>query len=223
MTYTVREIFHTLQGEGANAGRAAVFVRFAGCNLWSGRAEDRARDAERTGARCPLFCDTDFVGGAKYESAEQLAKHVSSELRGADLVVLTGGEPLLQLDARLGECLQSLGVTVAVETNGTREFKPGARMHVDFVCVSPKLNPAHLVIEYGDEIKVVYPAMDPLAFTSYSRRFGKRWVSPEATIRFDGIGESVVSIAAMKAAAEFCLENPPWRLSLQTHKLLGLR
>jgi len=207
MTYAVKEIFYTLQGEGANTGRAAVFLRFAGCNLWSGREEDRST------AVCQ-FCDTDFVGGSKFANAEQLAAAVAVEWLGAGdrFVVCTGGEPLLQLDRPLIDRLHEQGFEIAVETNGTIEAPAG----LDWICVSPKAN-APLVQTHGDELKVVYPQegldletlenLQNLAFTYF-------FVQPMDGPDLDRNAE---------LAACYCLEHPRWRLSLQTHKLLGIR
>jgi 7-carboxy-7-deazaguanine synthase len=208
--YTVKEIFYTLQGEGANTGHAAVFCRFAGCNLWTGREADRAS------AVCS-FCDTDFVGvgpdGGKFATAEELADAVASrwpnERDGDRLVVCTGGEPLLQLDASAIDALHGRGFRVAVETNGTVEPPPG----LDWICVSPKAN-APLVLTSGDELKLVYPqaGADPERFEKLD--FDNFFLQP-----MDGPDARENTRKAM----EFCLANPPWRLSLQTHKLLGLR
>jgi 7-carboxy-7-deazaguanine synthase (Cx14CxxC type) len=208
--YTVKEIFYTLQGEGANAGRPAVFCRFAGCNLWTGREADRAT------AICN-FCDTDFVGvgpdGGKFATADALADAIESRWptpeRVNRFVVCTGGEPLLQLDAPAVDALHSRGFAVAVETNGTQEAPPG----LDWVCVSPKSN-ASLVLTHGDELKVVFPqqGVDPLRFESLD--FEQFFLQP-----MDGpaLQENT------RAAVYFCLAHPKWRLSLQTHKLLGVR
>lgn len=211
MAYAVKEIFYTLQGEGLQAGRAAVFCRFAGCNLWSGREEDRAS------AVCQ-FCDTDFVGtngtgGGKFATAEELAKAVASHwpegAGGEKFVVCTGGEPLLQVDAELTAALHAEGFWIAVETNGTQPVPGG----VDWVCVSPKAGTT-LAVAGGDELKVVYPqeGVDPNAF----RTLGfKHWlIQPK-----DGPDAA----ESLRAAIRFCGEHPVWRLSLQTHKLIGIR
>ncbi|MFN8038252.1 MAG: 7-carboxy-7-deazaguanine synthase [Acidimicrobiales bacterium] len=217
MTYLVKEVFATLQGEGAQTGRAAVFCRFTGCNLWSGREEHRADAVCR-------FCDTDFVGtdgpgGGRFATAGELADRVAAvwaaELGGAGdagegrrFVVCTGGEPLLQLDDELVAALHDRGFTVAIETNGTRPVPAG----VDWVCVSPKAG-ADLVVTTGDELKVVFPQpgaepdrFDDLAFT---HRFVQPMDGPDAA-------------ANLAAALAFCRRHPRWRLSLQTHKLLGI-
>ncbi|MDQ3672852.1 MAG: 7-carboxy-7-deazaguanine synthase [Gemmatimonadota bacterium] len=208
MTYTVKEIFYTLQGEGAQSGRAAVFCRFAGCNLWTGREEDRAR------AVCQ-FCDTDFVGtgpdGGRFSGAEVLADAVDRCWRGegAKYVVCTGGEPLLQLDDPAIAALHGRGFTVAVETNGTRP----APESLDWVCVSPKAG-APLVQTRGNELKLVFPqegAMpEQFEDLDFEHFFLQPMDGPEAATNTD-------------RAVGYCLRNPRWRLSLQTHKLLGLR
>ena len=211
MSYSVKEIYYTLQGEGAQTGRAAVFLRFAGCNLWSGREEDRSS------AICS-FCDTDFVGtdgpgGGKFRSAEKLADSVARawplDSAGArPLVVCTGGEPLLQLDEPLMNALHSRGFEVAVETNGTRIPPDG----LDWVCVSPKAG-ADLVLKTGDELKLVFPqeGAEPPRFEGLE--FEHFFLQP-----MDGPDREVNT----RLAAEYCLRNPRWRLSLQTHKLVGL-
>jgi 7-carboxy-7-deazaguanine synthase (Cx14CxxC type) len=212
MSYSVKEIFYTLQGEGANAGRPAVFCRFAGCNLWTGREADRAE------AVCQ-FCDTDFVGtdgpaGGKFETADELAEAVhrawpSEVAPGArPLVVCTGGEPLLQLDDAAVLALHRRGFEVAVETNGTRTPPAG----LDWVCVSPKAG-APLVLESGDELKLVYPqpGAEPERFRGLS--FRHFFLQP-----MDG-PERARNTAL---AVTYCLEHPEWRLSLQTHKMLGI-
>ncbi|MGU3661936.1 7-carboxy-7-deazaguanine synthase [Methylobacterium fujisawaense] len=209
MSYAIKELFYTLQGEGQNAGRAAVFCRFAGCNLWSGR------EADRTQAIC-AFCDTDFVGtdgtgGGRFE-AEALARAVETTWAGGRerrLVVLTGGEPLLQVDGALTSALHDRGFAVAVETNGTRPVPPG----IDWLCVSPKAG-APLVLTRGDELKLVYPqaGAEPQRFEGLA--FDHFVLQP-----MDG----PMRAANTAAAVAFCLANPAWRLGLQTHKDLGIR
>jgi len=210
MTYAVKEIFYTLQGEGANTGRAAVFCRFAGCNLWSGREHDRAD------ATCQ-FCDTDFVGingpgGGSFATADALAAAVSAAWprgeTGKRFVVCTGGEPLLQLDQPLLDALHQEDFEVAVETNGTLPAWPG----IDWLCVSPKAG-ATLVVRSGDEIKLVYPqaGAEPELFERL--RFENFFLQP-----MDGPERQ----ANTEAALHYCLAHPRWRLSLQTHKLLGI-
>lgn len=209
MTYAVKEIFYTLQGEGFHAGTPAVFCRFAGCNLWSGREEDRAT------AACQ-FCDTDFIGtdgtkGGKY-SAEDLADRIAAEWPGSRqhrFVVCTGGEPLLQLDKPLIDALHQRGFKIAVETNGTQSVPDG----IDWICVSPKAG-APLRITHGHELKLVYPQadLDPKIFESMD--FQHFFVQP-----MDGPERNYNTHKAIA----YCLENPRWRLSLQTHKITGIR
>jgi 7-carboxy-7-deazaguanine synthase len=211
MSYAVKEIFYTLQGEGANAGRAAVFCRFAGCNLWSGREADRASAICR-------FCDTEFVGvdgagGGKFEAAEDLAAAVeqkwpSNSVLGQRFVVCTGGEPLLQLEANLLSALRRREFEIAVETNGTIAAPEG----VDWLCVSPKAG-AELVQRSGDELKLVYPqaGADPAEFEMLS--FRHFFLQP-----MDGPDRA----ANTELALRYCLDHPQWRLSLQTHKFLGI-
>jgi 7-carboxy-7-deazaguanine synthase len=210
MTYSVKEIYYTLQGEGANTGRAAVFCRFAGCNLWTGREQDRLD------ATCQ-FCDTDFVGtdgpgGGRFTSASELGEAVAAAWPEGTaqrrFVVCTGGEPLLQLDAALVQALHHQGFEVAVETNGTIQPPEG----VDWLCVSPKAG-AELIVRAGDEIKLVFPqaGAEPTDFEGlgFSHFFLQPMDGPERD-------------ANTAAALQYCLEHPRWRLSLQTHKLLGI-
>ncbi len=256
MTYAVKEIFYTLQGEGANAGRPAVFCRFAGCNLWSGREEDRAR------AVC-TFCDTDFVGtdglgGGKFVDAEALADAVAScwpvrgeaspsptLLRrgreqgqeemgrlplppsggvreggdrgtnaGTRLVVCTGGEPGLQLDTALIDALHAQGFAIAIETNGTVALADG----IDWICVSPKAD-APLVVTAGDELKLVYPQAAAMPERFAGLDFAHFLIQP-----MDGLpGDPQARASNTARAVEYCLAHPQWRLSMQTHKLLGIR
>jgi 7-carboxy-7-deazaguanine synthase len=209
VTYAVKEMFYTLQGEGARAGRPAVFVRFAGCNLWSGREQDRAQ------AVCQ-FCDTDFVGtdgegGGKLETAEALARAAAAFWPGggAPYVVCTGGEPLLQLDTRLIAALHAQGFEVAVETNGTT----AAPAEIDWICVSPKAG-AELVQRSGDELKLVYPQTGAEPEHYEDLDFRHFFLQPMDGPRRD---------ANTRATIAYCLAHPRWRLSLQTHKLLGMR
>ena len=213
MTYSVKEMYYTLQGEGANTGRPAVFCRFSGCNLWSGREQDR------DSAICS-FCDTDFVGvdgpgGGRFESASKLASAVadrwprgSGEPSGHPLVVCTGGEPLLQVDEELVEAFHSVGFEVAVETNGTQRPPAG----LDWICVSPKAG-ADLVLRSGDELKLVYPQKElppaKLSRLEFSHFFLQPMDGPQ---RDDNT----------RLAVEYCLQHPQWRLSLQTHKYIGI-
>jgi len=209
MSYAVKEIFLTLQGEGGQAGRAAVFCRFAGCNLWSGREQDRAN------AVCS-FCDTDFVGmdgvnGGRFDTARALAEAVAAQWTGPAthrLVVCTGGEPLLQLDAPLIDALHAAGFSIAVETNGTIAAPDG----IDWICVSPKAD-APLAQATGQELKLVYPqaGVDPARFEAlgFERFFLQPMDSPARTEN-------------TQAAIAYCLAHPRWRLSTQTHKYLGI-
>ena len=211
--YTVREIFYTLQGEGAQAGRPAVFCRFSGCNLWTGRESDRAN------AVC-TFCDTDFVGvgpdGGRFATAAELARRVAATWPApahvaTPLVVCTGGEPLLQLDEALVRAFHAEGFEVAVETNGTQPAPPG----LDWVCVSPKAS-APLRLTNGDELKLVYPQREPDAQPECFERLDFRLFSLQPMD-----GPDIVENT--RRAVDYCLAHPKWRLSLQTHKLLGLR
>ena len=211
MTYSVKEIFYTLQGEGANVGRPAVFCRFSGCNLWTGREQDRATAVCR-------FCDTEFVGtdgdgGGKFETAEALASAVAARWpaggKGTPLVVCTGGEPLLQLDAALVEALRAKGFSIAVETNGTLEPPAGDL----WLTVSPKAG-APFVLKRGSELKLVYPqpGADPEKFAglAFDHFFLQPMDSPERAKN-------------TALAVDYCLAHPQWRLSLQTHKITGIR
>lgn len=210
MSYAIKEIYYTLQGEGAQAGRPAVFMRFAGCNLWTGREEDRA-------AAVCSFCDTDFVGtdgpgGGKFRSPEALADAVAAHWPGGGrpYVVCTGGEPLLQLDAPLVEALREAGFEVAIETNGTQPLPPGG---IDWICVSPKAG-TELVVRAGNELKLVFPqaGAEPERFESLE--FRHFFLQP-----MDGPDVE----ANTRLAVEHCLAHPRWRLSVQTHKALGIR
>ena len=209
MSYSVKEIFATLQGEGGQAGRRAVFCRFSGCNLWSGREEDRA-------AAVCSFCDTDFVGmdgegGGRFANADALADAVEAAWgagRQHRLVVCTGGEPLLQLDVAALAALKARGFAIAVETNGTLAAPAG----IDWICVSPKADAPLRQVE-GQELKLVYPqvGVDPARFEdlAFERFYLQPMDGPDALIN-------------TQAAIAYCLAHPRWRLSLQTHKILGL-
>lgn len=207
--YAVKEIFYTLQGEGANAGRPAVFCRFAGCNLWSGREADRAEAICR-------FCDTDFVGvdgpgGGRFATADELAAAIAAAWQGEGgrrFVVLTGGEPMLQVDDALIEALHRHSFEVAIETNGTLPVSP----LIDWICVSPKAGAA-LAQRSGDELKLVYPQPELMPEAVEDLAFKLRYLQP-----MDG-PERARNTAA---AVEYCKSNPKWRLSLQTHKLIGI-
>lgn len=209
--YSVKEIFYTIQGEGFNAGRAAVFVRFAGCNLWSGRAEHRVRDVNKAG--CSLWCDTDFVGtdgaeGGLYDALRLSDAVDDAAVPGYRFVVLTGGEPSLQIDATLINTLHSRGFEVAVETNGTKDLPRG----LDWVCVSPK-GTTDIVVRRGDELKLIYPqdGIDPETFAKLS--FRHFYLQPKH--------DSYLA-AHTSACVDYIKFHPQWRLSLQTHKLIGV-
>lgn len=216
--YRVKEAFYTLQGEGARAGRAAVFCRFSKCNLWNGREKDRAR------AVC-TFCDTDFVGtdganGGIFTSAEDLAGHLWQLWPGGSghpYVVCTGGEPLLQLDEPLLDALHRRGFEVAVETNGTLPAPEG----IDWLCVSPKAE-APVVIEQCDELKLVFP--QPLAMPERFEHIRARhfFLSPMAAPVPPASGDDEIRLANTRKATEYCLAHPRWRLTLQMHKIIGI-
>ncbi len=208
--YSVKEVFYTLQGEGAQAGRPSVFCRFTGCNLWSGREQDRDK------AVCD-FCDTDFIGtdgqnGGKFATAKELATYLASFWPEQDshrrYVVCTGGEPALQLDTALVEALHAQGFEIAIETNGTRPLPDG----IDWICVSPKAD-AELVVTKGQELKLVYPQSlaPPERFAALE--FENFYLQP-----MDGPLQNQNT----RRCIDFCLQNPQWQLSLQTHKLLGI-
>ena len=211
MSYQIKEIFYTLQGEGSNAGRPAVFCRFAGCNLWSGREQDRATAVCR-------FCDTDFVGtdgtlGGKFKNADALADQIQAQWPAGDrahrFVVMTGGEPLLQVDGALIAALHARGFQIAVETNGTITAPPG----IDWICVSPKAG-APWIQREGHELKLVWPQpafdLDELEAAAFTHRYLQPMDNPERQRN-------------TQACIQLCLERPAWRLSLQTHKITGIR
>ena len=210
MSYAVKEIFKTLQGEGALMGRAAVFCRFSGCNLWSGREADRATSV------C-TFCDTDFVGmdgtgGGRFADANTLAAAIAAEWRGSAAkryVVLTGGEPLLQVDDALVAALHARNFEIGVETNGTQVAPAG----IDWICVSPKAN-APVVQTRGAELKLVFPQELAMPDRFEGLDFERFWLQP-----MDGPDQ----VANTEAAIEYCLTHPLWRLSVQTHKYIGVR
>ena len=210
MTYSVKEIYYTLQGEGAQTGRAAVFLRFAGCNLWSGLEKDRAQAVCR-------FCDTDFVGvdgpkGGKFTDAVALARAVKrqwpSHARGKPYVVCTGGEPLLQLDENAVQALKAEGFEVGIETNGTLLPPPG----IDWICVSPKAD-AEQKLMRGSELKLIYPQEGAPPERYAEQDFAHFFLQPM---------DNAARTANTEAATSYCLAHPQWRLSLQTHKLLGI-
>jgi 7-carboxy-7-deazaguanine synthase len=211
MTYSAKEVFLTVQGEGGQAGRPAIFLRFAGCNLWSGLERDRET------AVC-TFCDTDFVGtngdgGGKFKTADLLADHVAGMWRGRDgdpkLVVCTGGEPLLQLDGPLIEALHARGFEIAIESNGTLAAPEG----IDWICISPKAD-APVIQTSGHELKLVYPQALAMPDRFEHLDFERFWLQP-----MDGPDQA----ANTAAAIEYCLTHPQWRLSVQTHKYIGVR
>jgi len=216
MTYSVKEIYYTLQGEGAQSGRAAVFLRFAGCNLWSGLEKDRQDAVCR-------FCDTDFVGtdgvgGGKFADAPSLTRAVfalwpehapSKSNRGKPYVVCTGGEPLLQLDKGLVAALHEEGFEIGIETNGTLLPPSG----IDWVCVSPKAD-AEQKLKHGDELKLIYPQAGAAPERYAGQDFRNFFLQPM---------DNADRAANTEAATRYCLEHPQWRLSLQTHKLIGIR
>lgn len=207
--YSVKEIFHTLQGEGAHSGRASVFCRFTGCNLWSGREQDRADSV------CD-FCDTDFIGtngqnGGKFDTAKDLAERIDSFWppgQSNRYVVCTGGEPALQLDAALIDALHTLGFEIAIETNGTKPLPEG----IDWVCVSPKGN-SDVIINQGDELKLVYPQSAAMPDRFAALEFRHFYLQP-----MDG----PLQKANTRRCIDYCMAHPQWKLSLQTHKLLGI-
>jgi 7-carboxy-7-deazaguanine synthase len=213
MPYVVKETFYTLQGEGRHAGRAAVFCRFAGCNLWTGREADRSK------AICQ-FCDTDFLGtdgpgGGRFETPRDLAVHVANlwphpvdDPKAKPFVVCTGGEPLLQIDPPLVDALHQAGFEIAVETNGTQPVVPG----IDWVCVSPKAN-AELVVQRGNELKLVYPQVGAEPGRYSGLEFEAFYLQP-----MDGPDVA----RNTRLALEYCLAHPQWRMSLQTHKILNI-
>ncbi|MEM8601238.1 MAG: 7-carboxy-7-deazaguanine synthase QueE [Bacteroidota bacterium] len=233
--YATKAIWRTLQGEGAWAGRAAVFVRFAGCNMWSGEAAHRDRDAVRTGAACPLWCDTDFRkrGSVKLSAADLLAEVLqAADANPADpvrFVVLTGGEPLLQADAALIEALHDADFEVATETNGTVTLaqaftsKDGTLVPPDWVVCSPKLPAERLVLEWMDELKLVVPDYHPADYGTFAERLrthpvaGRprryQWLQPEDSAR---------RVEATRLAVSLAQQHPAWRVSVQTHKMLGV-
>ncbi|HWB32163.1 MAG TPA: 7-carboxy-7-deazaguanine synthase [Acidobacteriaceae bacterium] len=219
MSYTVKEIFYTLQGEGAQAGRAAVFCRFAGCNLWSGREQDRATAVCR-------FCDTDFVGtgpdGGRFESAEELAARIDAtwppstdSSTAKKFVVCTGGEPLLQLDPALIDALHERGFEIAIETNGTLAAPAG----IDWICVSPKAG-AQLVQTTGDELKLVYPQKEAQPEEFAGLAFRHFFLSPMDRGHLE---DDAARMRHTELAIRYCMEHPQWRLSVQSHKLAGIR
>lgn len=229
--YSIKEVFATLQGEGTNAGMPALFIRFGGCNLWNGRAKDREAWAERRGVDCPRWCDTDFFGGQPTPLGALLIKAKAEARpylgRGCPLVVLTGGEPLLQVDDELVGALLDMfpNALVAIETNGTQSVA-----HLDdfrdatWVTCSPKCAPDALKLERADEVKVVWPCEH--SPDEYARALGvsvHRFIQPRARISGDGVGRSLLDVDNTNSAISFVMKNAGWRLSVQTHKVVGIR
>jgi organic radical activating enzyme len=227
--YAVKAVWRTLQGEGAWAGRPAVFVRFVGCNLWTGYERDRGRDADRTGADCPRWCDTDFTKeNALHFTADALAEKILHIGEGVRFCVLTGGEPLLQADAALIRALHDAGFEVAVETNGTVALAEafgddGALVPPDWIVCSPKLPEGRLTLEWCDELKLVVPDYRPEAYARFAERVrphvvaGRErrclWLQPEDGPRLQ---------EATRLAVDTALAHPEWRVSVQTHRILGI-
>jgi 7-carboxy-7-deazaguanine synthase len=207
--YSVKEMFYTLQGEGAHAGRPAVFCRFTGCNLWSGREKDRA-------AAICNFCDTDFVGtdgqnGDKFVTAESLAMKIQSfwpTPEGKPYVVFTGGEPALQLDQALVSAMHLAGFEIAIETNGTKPLPEG----IDWICVSPKAS-AEVIIQTGHELKLVYPQLDAMPEKFTTLNFDHFYLQPMDNQDQNNNTQQVI---------EYCMRHPQWKMSLQTHKIIGI-
>lgn len=230
-TYKVKSIWKTLQGEGLFAGRPAVFVRLVGCNMWSGYENTRQRDAERTGAKCPLWCDTDFTKeGSQAYTAATLATTVTQVGGGIRFCVITGGEPLMQLDAPLVKALHKEGFFIAIETNGSMSLKESCwdqetdRLEApDWIVCSPKLGEQDLQLEFFDELKLVVPDYLPQDFEAFAglQRVNKinqhtlplLWLQPEDGVRLN---------EARSMAVNWCLSNAAWRVSVQTHKILSV-
>ncbi len=239
--YAVKEIFSSLQGEGHNAGTPAIFIRFAGCNMWSGRQEHRSIDAERNSAECALWCDTDFAGGKQF-SAEGLAQEVvrvGSEaglIPGLPLLVFTGGEPLLQLDGSLLVELRGAlsgpkdtETMFAIETNGRTVLADEVGEKLDWICVSPKGLPSQLVLRRGHELKLIFPAYDPEAFEQEreSLAFDHWYLQAMAsTSSADGkplsVGATRLDPQTMHQVADYCMGHPTWKMSVQLHKVVDL-
>lgn len=213
MTYHVKEVFSTIQGEGYHSGTPAMFIRLAGCNLWSGIEKTRARDAQRNGAQCPHWCDTDFVGGTPVKTSQDLDAllYDAAPKPWPRLVVLTGGEPLLQADAAFINWLRARFRTVAIETNGTVEPKFDSTLA--WISCSPKVAPERLKLHSADEIKVVYPSYSPLQYAYLSDNCFVQPVDPPLWMEVED---------PARACAGFVMNNPGWRVSLQTHKILGV-
>ncbi|MBC5993532.1 7-carboxy-7-deazaguanine synthase QueE [Pontibacter cellulosilyticus] len=230
-TYRVKSVWKTLQGEGLFAGRPAVFVRMVGCNLWSGYADTRERDAARTGANCPMWCDTDFTKeGSRAYTAAELAQEMRSVGGDVRFCVITGGEPLLHLKAELVEALHQAGFFIAIETNGTVSLQEACwneeenRLEApDWIVCSPKLPQEQLTLEYFDELKLVLPDYHPAKYSDFAQRqrlnevqnnqLPLLWLQPEDGDRLH---------QATQMAINYALDNPEWRVSVQTHKILNV-
>lgn len=213
MSYSIKEVFYSLQGEATHAGRPAIFCRFSNCNLWTGREEDRES------AICQ-FCDTDFIGtdgqnGGRFKDADALCKHLvefwPANVDQHPFVVLTGGEPLLQVDEKLIDTLHQYQFEVAIETNGTKTVPNG----IDWICMSPKAN-APIILDKGDELKLVYPQTELMPEAVADLDFNHFYLQPMDD------KDPKITQQNVKQAVEYCLKNPQWQLSLQTHKLLGI-
>lgn len=228
--FALTEIFETIQGEGVFVGTPAMFIRFAGCNMWSGTDATRARDAQRNGAHCPLFCDTDFIQRMKLTTEEIVSAAQQWRDKRGRLVVLTGGEPLLQVTSSLLKALLAIMPYVAIETNGTVPLPAGVSTLLSpglWVTCSPKRAPERLLLDPADvsELKVVYPTYDPAAYAAWLKPSAGRAAMfvQAAADPLPEVGNSLINQDNTRRAIQWCLEHPEWRLSTQTHKILGLR
>jgi len=222
-TYAIKEIFYTLQGEGRNAGKPAVFVRFVGCNLWNGIEEDREKWFGIKGSPCARFCDTEFVGGSK-KTAQEILSEIYRLGGNCRFVVFTGGEPTLQLDANLVETLDSEGIFFAIETNGTIDVP----FNIGYVTLSPKI--PDIKLSRIDELKVIFPSVDPIFYLDLLRKMKKDSTKMMRGGLFENPGRLFIqpedgpnAKENLRKCLEFLYANPAWRLSLQTHKMIGLR
>lgn len=220
MQFNVKEVFRTLQGEGANMGTPSVFIRLGGCNIWSGKEKDRVRDAEKSNARCPSWCDTDFTDGTLTTTDDLVIAVRECGGLTMPLIVITGGEPMLQVNVTMLQALKSnfKHVRIAIETNGTKRPTPEIRNLIDWICVSPKTPADTILLNSGDELKVVFPAYNPKDYTKLVPGFRHHYVSPLATSG----RRSVIVQDNVDKAIQFVMENPQWKLSMQTHKMNGL-
>lgn len=233
MTYRVNEVFHSVQGEGFHAGRPSMFLRFSGCNLWNGRDEDRIRDSARNSASCPRWCDTDFAAGRSLDVDDLIAEMLSLaaiDCRRPDQVehiVITGGEPTLQMDVRLLANLHAEfpRATLAIETNGTRAIDPDCLAFLDWVTVSPKTYASELKQRSGDELKVIWPGSfnAPHEYREELGEFDHYFVSPLAMPVLGTVGKSILDRENIATAFDYARRSPGWKLSLQTHKVIGAR